>query len=316
MIYNDLSAPPTGGRVIVSLSGRSPDYEEALCRELAKTCHVFKTTTKAEDLPESVFKDFDSVVDTATACFRGDVADTMCTFTGLPTKPIDAGGVCGYYNVCEESGVIVLADRQFLNKSVYDEGYGDKLGTALHPVYGLYAGHMIGEHLPKTGSFLEIGFSNCAILAGLSRRGWKVTGLDMSCSSARLKQIKDMGGSFIKGDVATASLGKHDVIWLSHVLEHVNAPIAVVDRLYAALNPGGLLFISCPDPSYWFRGNYEPVIAHMHPDQHIWLGPSKYVRERLESLGAEVLKDTTDRFEDVPSLHRWEWRLLIRKAGG
>ena len=60
------------------------------------------------------------------------------------------------------------------------------------------------------------------------------------------------GEALLVGDCETMQLGrKFDLVVFSEVIEHVNAPSAAVDNLMRHLKPGGKLFVTTPNPTYY-----------------------------------------------------------------
>jgi len=320
-ILTGFCSPPKNQKVLLFNPSTSQEYNKAVVEWLQNEhdCEIYTTAAKTLDAVEGrELRSLDCAVDLFSACFRQNVENPKCVFTGKDTVPAQEGGVVGYYNVCPESMTFVLADRAFLNQGIYDEDYGDKLGKKINPKYGLLAGVIFQDiDLPPKGKLLEVGFSNTAILVGFGRRGWKVTGLDLACSKERKKQIKGVGGKFIYGDIGKDEIdGQYDIVWASHLIEHLDNPLAVIEKLCRAVSPGGYLFLSAPDAKLWFEGKKNQILGHMHPDQHIWLGCSDHVAQKCRDEGLTIIKE--ERYGDPLNgqfeyVTKNEWRILAQK---
>lgn len=77
-----------------------------------------------------------------------------------------------------------------------------------------------------------------------------VVGLDLDAESVAYANAR--GEALLVGNCETVQLArKFDLIVFSEVIEHVNAPAAAVDNLVRHLSPGGKLFITTPNPTYY-----------------------------------------------------------------
>lgn len=112
--------------------------------------------------------------------------------------------------------------------------------------------------------------------AGCGRR-WEIelpesevwlTGLDINAEALRLR-VEEKGdlNEAIVGDLRTVSLEHeaYDIVFCSYVLEHVQGAEAVLDRLFAALKPDGLLLLRIPDRDsvYGFLARHTPHRLHI-----------------------------------------------------
>ena len=78
----------------------------------------------------------------------------------------------------------------------------------------------------------------------------EVIGLDVDEDSVAYANAR--GEGLLLGNCENAQLNrKFDLIVLSEVIEHVNAPAQAVTNLVEHLNPNGKLFITTPNPTYY-----------------------------------------------------------------
>jgi len=323
ILFNDFCEPPRNQRVLFFNPSLAWEYNVSVTDWIRDelNCETFSTPATSLDNVKDLNKyNLDCAIDLSRACFRKPVDPPVCPFTGKQTVPVNISGPWGYYNMCQESKTLVLADRQFLDFGIYDDDYGDRISTKINPRYALLAGDIFRDcKLPANGSLLDIGFANTAIMVAFARKGWKVTGIDLACSPVRRKQIKAVGGKFIKSDISKNEIkGTYDIVWVSHVIEHLTNPAETIERICGAVAPGGYLFVSAPDSEPWFdKGDQTGISVHLHPEQHVWIGPSSHVANICRNNGFTILKD--EKYGDpFPGAFEFvtinEWRLLAQKV--
>lgn len=108
---------------------------------------------------------------------------------------------------------------------------------------------------PKEGQrLLDVGCGNGSFLMKARDAGWQVVGVDFdpkAAAVARGSGLEVYTGSMEVFDEEKASF---DVITLSHVIEHVHDPKAVLVAIYRLLKPGGLVYFDTPNiQSYGHR---------------------------------------------------------------
>jgi 2-polyprenyl-3-methyl-5-hydroxy-6-metoxy-1,4-benzoquinol methylase len=148
---------------------------------------------------------------------------------------------------------------------------------------------LIGEHVPS-GRLLDVGCGHGLLLDEARRRGYDVVGLELSRAAAR--HARDA----LALDVREVPLedfdtwASFDVVVLADVIEHLEDPVAAVERCAQLLRPGGALCVVTPDPSsltariagsrWW---GYLPA--------HTCLLPRATLRELLAAQGLFVAAD-------------------------
>ena len=131
------------------------------------------------------------------------------------------------------------------------------------------------QSFARKGSILEIGPGTGEFLYLAKAAGFRVEAIEMDqrCSEFIAKVI---GARVVQnGDVckALSSLEQYDVIALCQSLEHLSDPWEVLTSVSQHLIPGGLLFISTPNPeSFQFRimGSWW---THVDAPRHLSLIP-------------------------------------------
>ena len=193
---------------------------------------------------------------------------------------------------CVECGTVqqVLPSGDELHdlyRDVDDEAYlAEETGrraTAAHLL------DLIGEHV-GTGRLLDVGCGHGLLLDEARRRGFEVVGLELSRAAAR--HARDVLGLDVR-ELPVESfvdLDGFDVVVLADVLEHLDDPVAAVDRCAGLLRPDGVLCVVTPDPSSLTarvagRRWWGYVLAH-----HCLL-PRATLRELLAARGLVISTD-------------------------
>lgn len=109
---------------------------------------------------------------------------------------------------------------------------------------------------------------------------YRLTGVDINADSMRLR-IERFGDlhETVVGDLRTVDLkpASFDIVYCAFVLEHVEGAEHVLDRLTAALKPGGLLLLRIPD-----RDSIWGFLARHTPHRtHVWY--KRYVRKSVRA---------------------------------
>lgn len=97
------------------------------------------------------------------------------------------------------------------------------------------------------GSLLELGCAVGGFLSVMSKRGWKVSGVEVSREAVELAR-KNEGVNIFCGKLEEFETDEtYDVVCMYHSLEHTPNPAFVIDRTYELLNPGGIVVIEVPN---------------------------------------------------------------------
>ncbi|HLN28559.1 MAG TPA: class I SAM-dependent methyltransferase [Gemmataceae bacterium] len=107
------------------------------------------------------------------------------------------------------------------------------------------------------GRLLDFGCGGGSFLARLHRMDWQVTGIDVS--TAAVQRVRDeLGLQAFVGTLPHPELRPEsfDVVTMWHSLEHVHAPLEVLQEAHRLLVPGGRLVVAVPNidslPFRWF----------------------------------------------------------------
>ena len=103
------------------------------------------------------------------------------------------------------------------------------------------------------GRLLDVGSGLGDLLVAAKSRGYAVQGIEYSPSSV-VRANARLGDDVVRqGTIETAAPddGSIDVCVLSDVIEHTRDPMAMLDRVWRILKPGGAIFVATPSLDSW-----------------------------------------------------------------
>ena len=170
---------------------------------------------------------------------------------------------------------------------------------------------------------LEIASGTGAMSFYLSNLFEKSEGIDLSKSAVDLSKEKYKDKTNLNFHKASAyelpfSNNQFDAVFAFDVLEHIEDIDLCFREIQRVLCPGGILFISTPNPSSLGakikKRHKELDSLHIslrkkqwfgyRDDTHINIQPIKFWREQTQRYGFKVIKDGTDYWWDAPYV---EW---------
>ena len=95
---------------------------------------------------------------------------------------------------------------------------------------------------------LEIGSGQGQTLFWFEENGFSVTGIEPDKKNVELINQKLRSGKCVSGLIEEIDIdGKFDIIWISHVIEHLLRPDELLVKLKKYLNEDGIIFIEVPN---------------------------------------------------------------------
>jgi SAM-dependent methyltransferase len=126
------------------------------------------------------------------------------------------------------------------------------------------------EKYSQKGFFLDIGCWRGLMLKAAREPGWKVYATEQNKDSAPPAR-GIMGIDVRTMDIRTAGFesGSFDVVFIRHVLEHLQDPSGVIEKCHDLLRPGGLLVIEAPNFSSLQARVYVSLGFHLDAPFHL-----------------------------------------------
>ena len=151
--------------------------------------------------------------------------------------------------------------------------------------------------LPRTGHMprvLDIGCAEGRLLKSFLNMGCRCYGVEHKNYPESRFLCRDQI-SYTQGELETIELPEKsfDLIFLWHVLEHVNNPDAVINRAYKLLNENGLLVIAVPNFSSIEARLFKQLWFHLDVPWHKYHFTEKSVKYLVEKKHFVIIKNTT-----------------------
>lgn len=143
------------------------------------------------------------------------------------------------------------------------------------------------------GRVVDIGCGRGDLAAGFVARGWRATGVEPSpaaCDIARRRGVDARAGT-----LATVALepAAYDAAIFQHSLEHTPDPAGDLERIHAALKPGGAALITVPNFACWQRRRLRGRWYHLDLPRHRTHFTPPGLTAALAGAGFEVAAITT-----------------------
>jgi len=185
--------------------------------------------------------------------------------------------------VCRSCDFIFAPDIQSEDSTVYDSNFGD---TNIHPTYEKRDGKYVVRNRVKlealldrlepyrqTGRFLDVGCSAAFFLSVAKERGWQPQGAEIAKWAADFSR-QELGIDIFNSMLQDAKFPDNhfDVVFSSHVMEHIGQPLGLLSEMARVLRPGGVHVTVVPtqfaSPSWRlahrFIGDPPPIHASFY----------------------------------------------------
>jgi len=154
---------------------------------------------------------------------------------------------------CGQCGVAYTAPRPVALDRYYPQryrSYGPAVLAVLGALYGLRVRRW-ARLRAGGGSVLEVGCGPGLMLAQFRRRGWRALGIERNEAAAETGR-RLLGVEIVATPVEELpEEARFDLIVLFHVLEHIAAPVALLEQCARRLAPGGRVIVNVPNFASW-----------------------------------------------------------------
>ena len=161
------------------------------------------------------------------------------------------------------------------------------------------------------GRLLDVGCGRGETMAGLAALGWDVQGIDADAKAVEVARERGLRADCgtVWSDVLPPR--SFDVIWMSHVIEHVHRPVDVLRRCRELLGPGRTLVVVTPNSESWghqrFGGNWRGLEPPRH--LHVFSRDALTRAARLAGFGEVTVRVTIRNARGIHGMSR-----AIRRA--
>lgn len=147
------------------------------------------------------------------------------------------------------------------------------------------------------GRLLDVGCNEGRGLIRYQSSGYSVEGLELNSKAADVARMK---GFVVHSDLIEQfePSQKYDVVVLSNVLEHSLNPAEMLIHVARILNPGGQVWISCPNSQSWLRTVFGRFWINWHVPFHISHFSTRTLTEILHKSGFEPVESK----QETPAL--------------
>ena len=140
---------------------------------------------------------------------------------------------------------------------------------------------------------LDIGCATGKLLACLREKGWETTGVEISAPQAEYcRHNRNLDVKSLPLEENRFPSGAFDAVLASHLIEHLNAPAALVREVSRILTPEGRFFVTTPNiagfQSRLFKDRWRSAI----PD-HLYLFSIATLSRLLAENGFTIEKTVT-----------------------
>lgn len=136
------------------------------------------------------------------------------------------------------------------------------------------------------GKLLDVGCGGGRYLYRMQRRGWQAEGVDFDEQATR-RASESYGIRTYTGDLRAANLpnDNYDAITMSHTIEHLVDPEAVLRECFRILKPGGKLILVTPNVESSAAKFFGPFWRGWEPPRHLQLFSVNSLRQLTQRAG-------------------------------
>jgi len=201
-------------------------------------------------------------------------------------------------------------------KKYYEHNWKNLTGLQMSPELA-HLGYSWVSALPR-GNCLDIGCGDGTNAQKLNTLGFSTECCDISLAAIKKARAKGLNARVVdlNSPKIPFAANKYSLIWLSDVIEHVFWPDNLLQLIYRLLRPGGYVFITTPNVS-WFiirlQLLFGKTLYDIHPEHVRWFNYSTLTQTLLKH-GFEIVNTSAyNRLTPFP----WSQKInLLKKLDG
>jgi 2-polyprenyl-3-methyl-5-hydroxy-6-metoxy-1,4-benzoquinol methylase len=154
------------------------------------------------------------------------------------------------------------------------------------------------------GKLLDVGCGSGEFLNDMQTLGWEVEGVDFDSKAVQQAHIK-YGIKVHLSNLENVGYpdNSFDAITMSHVIEHITDPIALLKECYRILKPGAYLVVTTPNINSWGHQKLGMNWRGLEPPRHLHLFSPSTLRECAEKAGFQKI----DSLSTTADTMLWFW---------
>jgi 2-polyprenyl-3-methyl-5-hydroxy-6-metoxy-1,4-benzoquinol methylase len=159
------------------------------------------------------------------------------------------------------------------------------------------------------GRLLDVGCGSGDGLRLMSELGWTAEGVEVdpqAIAVARSKGLTIHAGTLVAQNFPDMSF---DAITMSHVIEHLHDPVAIIAECRRILKPGGTLVMITPNARSLCHAQFGANWVALDPPRHLHIFTPQALQEATRRAGFSHIDVTT-------SIHGAEWTVLASQMIG
>jgi cyclopropane fatty-acyl-phospholipid synthase-like methyltransferase len=177
--------------------------------------------------------------------------------------------------------------------AIYNDGYflGEQSDRAAErrsrmksATGALYLDALAGFVCLENASLLEIGCGHGEVLMEGRKRGWQVSGVEISAHAAQVANHRLKGPAVRVGSIEELPPERFDAILAADVIEHVRDPKSFLKRIRELVTPGGVVVLITPSLDSWMRRFLRSRWME-YKVEHLYYFSTRSIRLLLEECG-------------------------------
>ena len=160
------------------------------------------------------------------------------------------------------------------------------------------------------GRLLDVGCGGGAMLRRMQGLGWNVEGVDFDGQAVRTARAKGLKVHLGTIEEQTFPQESFDALTMSHVIEHVPDPRALLRECYRILKPSGRAVVVTPNARSWGHRLYAANWRGLEPPRHLHIFAVGSLKAAIRAAGFQkvrvftTIRDTNAMFIASRSLQR------------
>jgi 2-polyprenyl-3-methyl-5-hydroxy-6-metoxy-1,4-benzoquinol methylase/transcription elongation factor Elf1 len=138
------------------------------------------------------------------------------------------------------------------------------------------------------GNFLDIGCGNGSRLIKMRKLGWNVFGVELNTFAYKKCVKRNLNVQNIPLENATFEKNSFDVIYMSHLIEHLHNPLEIIKICDSLLKEDGKLYIQTPNLNSLGRLIFGKFWFANEVPRHLILYSHLGIKKLIQSTGLEI----------------------------